>query len=267
MTEPLTPGAQNSTNAPLGHELVGSGPSHVLIMNDWLCDTSTWNGARAYFDVARFTFALADLRGYGRSRGRAGAFTVEEAAADVLALADALAWTRFAIVGHSMSALVALHLAQQHADRIARAVVLTPPPPAGFGADEATLSASRALALADEATTMAFFAQRFDARLSPAWASFKAARFRACADPSAAAGYVAMFARDGLPDQATRISVPVLAITGEQDAPPMRSDAVTRALSPLCAELVVTPLADSGHYPMQELPPLTVALVERFLGN
>jgi len=38
-------------------------------------------------------------------------------------------------------------------------------------------------------------------------------------------------------------------------------------VGPLCAQLVITPLADSGHYPMQEMPPLTVALVERFLGG
>jgi hypothetical protein len=28
----------------------------------------------------------------------------------------------------------------------------------------------------------------------------------------------------------------------------------------------VTALADFGHHPMQEMPPLTVALVERFLA-
>ena len=58
---------------------------------------------------------VVDLRGYGRSRGRTGAFTLEEAAADVLALGDALGLTRFAVVGHSMSPLVALHLAPHHA--------------------------------------------------------------------------------------------------------------------------------------------------------
>lgn len=31
------------------------------------------------------------------------------------------------------------------------------------------------------------------------------------------------------------------------------------------AELAVTALADVGHYPMEEMPPLTVALIERFL--
>ncbi|HET7539739.1 MAG TPA: alpha/beta hydrolase [Polyangiaceae bacterium] len=251
----------------LGHELVGSGPARVLILNDWLCDTSTWDGARAFLDVARFTFAFVDLRGYGRSRGRTGAFTVDEAASDVLALADALGWARFAIVGHSMSALVALHLAQHAADRIPRAVVLTPPPPTGFGADEAMIAASRALALADDATRFSLLQQRFGSRLSPGWLSSKVSRWGACADRTAAAGYVAMFARDGLPDPGAPIRIPVLAITGEQDAPPMRQAAVEQGLSPLCAELVVTPLADSGHYPMQEMPPLTVALVEHFLSS
>jgi 3-oxoadipate enol-lactonase len=250
---------------PLGHELVGTGATRVVVMNDWLCDTSTWDGARPYLDGTRFTFAFADLRGYGRSRGRTGAFTVEEAASDVLALADALGWTELAVVGHSMSSLVALHLAQGHAGRVRRVVVITPPPPAGFGVDDATLEASRALALADDATRSSAIEQRFATRLSSGWTKYKAARWLACADPAAAAGYVAMFARDGLPDPAGPIAVPVLAITGEQDAPPMRREAVLENLSPLCAELAVTALADVGHYPMQEMPPLTVALIERFL--
>jgi 3-oxoadipate enol-lactonase len=249
----------------LGYELLGAGPLRVLIMNDWLCDTSTWDDARKFLDRARFTFVFADLRGYGRSRGRAGAFTVEEAAADVLELATTLEWTRFAVVGHSMSALVALHLAQHHADRVERVALLAPPPPTGFGADDATLEASRSLALADDATRLAVFEQRFGQRLSPAWTKYKAGQWRDRADPVAAAGYVAMFARDGLPDPSARIAIPVLALTGEQDAPPMRREAVTRALAPLCERFELTALADSGHYPMQELPPLTVALVERFL--
>lgn len=258
-----------STPSPtlLGYERFGTGAIHVVVTNDWLCDTSTWDGAKAYLDGERFTYAFVDLRGYGRSKGRAGAFTLLEAAADVLALTTALGWERFAIVGHSMSALVALHLAQQHPDCVARAVVLTPPPPTSFGADDAAIAASRGLALADEATRTALFLQQFGARLSPGWARYKEARWRACADAQAAAAYVTMFARDGLPDPTTPVNVPVLAITGERDMPPMRAEAVTRALRPLCPQLTVTPLADCGHYPMQEMPPLTVALLERFVGG
>jgi hypothetical protein len=32
------------------------------------------------------------------------------------------------------------------------------------------------------------------------------------------------------------------------------------------SRLIVVPFTDSGHYPMQEMPPLLVAHVERFLS-
>ncbi len=76
-----------------------------------------------------------------------------------------------------------------------------------------------------------------------------------------------MFARDGLPDPTGTLAARVLAVTGEQDNEIMRREAVTKLLAPLCERLVVTPLADSGHYPMQEAPPLLVTIVERFLAG
>lgn len=250
----------------LGYEIVGTGASHVIVLNDWLCDTSTWDGARVYLDTTRFTWAFADLRGYGKSRTRDGAFTVAEGAADVIELADALGWTQFAIVGHSMSALVAMELAQHHAGRITRVVAITPAPPTGFGGDEARLEPSRALALGDDAARASFFSTRFGQHLSPGWAAFKAARWRATSDPAAAAAYVAMFGRDGLPDPTARIAAPMLAIAGERDVEPMRAAAVTAVLSPICERLEVVALAEVGHYPMQEMPPFVVATLERFLS-
>jgi 3-oxoadipate enol-lactonase len=249
----------------IGHEKLGSGPRAVLILHDWLCDTSTWDGARDYLDPIAFTWVFADLRGYGRSVGLAGKFDLAEAASDVIALADGLGWQRFVIVGHSMSSLVALHLAQQLPERIERAVVLTPPPPRGFGADDATLDAMRTVARGDDVQRLRTLKTMWGDRLSDRWLAFKAARWRSRAEPEAVAGYVTMFARDGLFDPAAKIVVPVLAVTGEQDAELMRSESVTKLLTPLCAQLVVHPLADCGHYPMQEAPPLLVTTLERFL--
>jgi pimeloyl-ACP methyl ester carboxylesterase len=251
----------------IGYDKVGSGTLGVIVLNDWMCDTSTWDCARDYLDKGSFTWTFADLRGYGRSIDRRGMFTVAEAAADVVSLADTLGWRRFAIVGHSMSSLIALHLAQHLPDRIDRAVVLTPPPPTGFGVDDATLDALRAIARSDDSERIRSLKARWGNRLSEHWIRFKAARWRACADPEAVAGYVAMFARDGLPNPTASITIPLLAVTGEQDAEIMRREAVTRSLAPLCERLVVAPLADCGHYPMQEAPPLLVTILERFLAG
>lgn len=252
------------TQALLGYASLGCGPLHVLVLNDWLCDTSTWDGARPYLDTQQFSWVFADLRGYGRSRALSGEFTLREAAEDILALVDHLGWERFSLVGHSMSTLITMHLAQRCA-RLARIVLITPPPPRGFGADDAWLRESQATA-ADDDKRAAMVRERFSTgRLSPGWARFKSERFVATSDPGAAAAYIPLYARDGLPEPERPIPVPVLAITGEQDMPLMRREVVNQALAPLCAELEVAALTESGHYPMQEMPPLTVALIERFL--
>ncbi len=251
----------------LGHELVGSGKVCVIVLNDWMGDTSTWDGARPYLDLETFTWAFADLRGYGRSREQPGRFDLQEAAGDVLALADGLGWERFSLVGHSMSTLVALHLSQHHPARITRTVLVTPPPPTGFGADDATLESLRAVARGDDQLRLRALQASQGNRLSAGWLKDKLSRWRASASPDAVAAYAEMFARRGLSDPHSTVEVPVMAVTGEQDAEPMRSAAVQQLLAPLCARLTVKAIVESGHYPMQETPPLLVALVERFLAG
>jgi len=251
----------------IGHTTAGGGPRAVVVLHDWLGDTSSWDGARAYLDCVDFTWTFADLRGYGRSKGQAGHFTVEEAAADVIDLADSLGWEQFSIVGHSMSCLVALLLAQQRADRIDRSIVLTPPPPTGFGADEARLELLRGVARGDDSKRMSFLRSRNGDRLPEGWFRRKVERWRSGADPEAVAGFVAMFASRGLPDPGSAIAGPVLAVTGEQDVEPMRGEAVARVLTPICSRLFVKSLADCGHYPMEEAPPLLVSIMESFLAR
>lgn len=249
----------------LGFDLYGAGSQRIIVLNDWLCDTSTWDPAQPYLDSSTFTWAFADLRGYGRSRALRGECAVEEGASDVLALADHLRWERFTIIGHSMSTLVASHLAQTAPDRITSAVLLTPPPPSSFGYDDGTHAALRAVALGDDERRMKALEVMLGSRLSAGWRRFKIDRWRATSEPEMVAGYLAMFGVRGLPDRSTAITRPVLALTGEEDAPPMRRASVERLFAPLCAKLELASIAESGHYPMQECPPRLVALVEDFL--
>jgi pimeloyl-ACP methyl ester carboxylesterase len=251
----------------LGYDVFGSGSRSVIVMNDWVSDTSSWDGARQYLDGERNRWVFADLRGYGRSIGQRGEYTLLEAAADVLALADALDLQKFVIVGHSMSSLIALHLAQQPAARVSRAVLITPPPPSGLGMDAAGVASMEATGGGDDAQRLGALRAMSGERLDDGWARYKVRRWRETATPAAAAAYSRMFTSAGVPNPSAPVAVPVLAIAGEQDFPGMRSAAVKELFGGICRQLTVAGISDSGHYPMQETPALFASLVQQFLAS
>ena len=252
----------------LGHEKIGAGVVNVIVMNDWMADTSTWDPAKPYLDLEEFTWVFADLRGYGRSKMLLGPFDLKQSVTDILTLADHLGWRKFSIVGHALSTLIAMHLAQHHAHRIERAIVLAPIPPAGLGTEKTMLEAVRKIDSSHNKRRIEVLTERWGNRLSKGWVKFKAARWRSTSTPDAVADYSRMF-EDGLPDPKAILDIPVLAITGEEDQIEVsRSAAVSKLLGPIAKNLTIVPFVQCSHYPMQELPPLTVATVERFLqGN
>jgi 3-oxoadipate enol-lactonase len=71
----------------------------------------------------RFHLVAADLRGHGRGIRAATPFTLEDAADDVVALADALGIGRFVPVGYSMGGPIAQLVWRRHHDRVAGLVM------------------------------------------------------------------------------------------------------------------------------------------------
>jgi pimeloyl-ACP methyl ester carboxylesterase len=91
-------------------------------------DHSVWALQSRYFAYhGRSVFAI-DLPGHGRSGGDAHA-SVQEIAAWLVALLDALAIGRAAFVGHSLGALATLELAARNPDRVSRIALLGPSAP------------------------------------------------------------------------------------------------------------------------------------------
>ena len=65
-----------------------------------------------------YTCATFDNRGMGRSQPHVGALTIEQMAADAVAIMDALGWESAHVVGHSMGGLIAQHLAVSARTRV-----------------------------------------------------------------------------------------------------------------------------------------------------
>lgn len=82
--------------------------------------------------LSQFTVALYDQRGQGRSDKPPAPYTMLDYANDAIAVADALAWDHFHLVGYSFGGMVAQEVAIRHPNRIDR-LVLAASTPGGSG--------------------------------------------------------------------------------------------------------------------------------------
>jgi len=253
--------------ADLGFTSYGNGPIRVLVLHDWFCDHSSWDAALPYLTPARFTYIFADLRGYGASREIEGSYTLEEAAGDVIALANKLGWTRFSLIGHSMSGLIVQRILQLAPDRIERMVAITPAPPAGMGLDQPTVDLFRSIALANDEERFSAVGPMWGTRLSETWTRYKLRRWRETATPVAVAKYVELWGCSDISQGARGIETPILIIAAAQDAPPFQASALEASMLPYYPNARMMSLVESGHYPMQEQPPLLTTTIERFMGE
>ena len=110
------------------HVSIGSGDHHVLAVHGWFGSSRGWGSLPEFLDRSTYTYAFMDLRGYGGRKQIAGEFTMAEAAADAIALADELGWDRFSVIGHSMGGKVAHQMLLQAPDRVGKLIGLNPAP-------------------------------------------------------------------------------------------------------------------------------------------
>lgn len=102
----------------------GSGVPVVLIHGNW-ATSSWWEPVLARLPEGRRAFA-PDLRGRGKTRGRAADNAIPTLAADILAFADALEIDRFDLVGHSLGSAVAIEIGLSRPERLRSLVVVSP---------------------------------------------------------------------------------------------------------------------------------------------
>ena len=108
----------------------GSGPPIILI-HGYGGDLNNFLFNQPPLAEQHKTFAI-DLPGHGGSTKEVGEASIKSMAHTVLAFMDAKGIAKAHLAGHSMGGAVCLHLALDHADRVASATLLAP---AGLGSD------------------------------------------------------------------------------------------------------------------------------------
>ena len=241
---------------------VGQGPHPVIVLHGWFGDARAFEPIEPWLSGDAFSYVFMDYRGYGGMRDVVGAYSIDEIAQDTLALADALGFDRFSLVGHSMGGMAIERVAAWAPERV-RALVPVAAVPCGGVTPEPAARALLQGAAADLAKRRAIIDRSTGGRLPATWVQWKAAYSAAHSSVEAFAAYLPAWTDT---DFSALIDGrhPVLALVGEHD--PVFNEALMAATYlRRYAGATVEVLRNAGHYPMNETPLALVAAIERFL--
>nr|WP_309477096.1 alpha/beta fold hydrolase [Trinickia acidisoli] len=92
----------------------------------WFSDARGFSPLERALDRDQFTYICMDYRGYGDMQAVAGEYTIDEIANDALALADALGFETFSLIGHSMGGMVIERIAMLAPRRVRMLIPVAP---------------------------------------------------------------------------------------------------------------------------------------------
>jgi pimeloyl-ACP methyl ester carboxylesterase len=243
----------------------GSGPRKVIVMNGWLGCAPHWRPMLDALDADIAEVAVFDYRGCGTRRDVPGLYTFEEAAQDVLALADALGWPTFALVGHSMGGMAMQRVALAAPQRVQRMLGLAPVGAGGSRMDEGRVALFTS-AVQDVAVRARIVDFSTGQRLTRAFCEGVARDSWECNGSDAMASYLKEWTGAGFSERVRGLDLPVKVVVGEHD-PSITVESVGRSWQSDHPHAVIDVAANAGHYPMQEVPIATAALLQRWLTD
>jgi pimeloyl-ACP methyl ester carboxylesterase len=251
---------------PNSYVTVGSGDHQVLAIHGWFGSARGWSSFPEFIDPSAFTYAFMDLRGYGDRKDVAGEFTVDEVAADALAVADDLGWDRFSVVGHSMGGKFAHRVLLAAPDRVRALVGLNPVPAGATPFDEQgwALFSGAADNPGNRAAIIDFTT---GSKLTKTFINGVVQHSLDNSTVEAFAAYLQAWARSDFSAQAkVDTATPVKLIVGVND-PALSADVMEQTWRVFFPEAELTILPDAGHYPMFESPVSLATSIEEFLGR
>jgi pimeloyl-ACP methyl ester carboxylesterase len=242
----------------IAYESVGTGKPALLFIHGIFQDRSYFAGQQAHFSGRR-QVVTPDLRGHGDSSSTPEV-TIEDFAADVIAVADQAGLERVVLCGHSMGGAVALKVASARPDLVRGvamldAVVLFPEPVRQAGL------ARLVPALATEdwvAALHGFFRSQILDAGDPADLVARVTADVGRARPEFARTFFASLFASDYAEELKNAPCPLLYVHGKVPADLKR-------LAESRADALVGQAVGGGHYLMLTVPDQINAMLDRFL--
>jgi pimeloyl-ACP methyl ester carboxylesterase len=263
---PTSGNGRAETSVASSYVTVGSGDHHVLAIHGWFGSARGWGSLPEFLDGSAYTYVFMNLRGYGDRKEVTGEFTIDEAAADALAVADDLGWDRFSLVGHSMGGKIAHQVLLRAPDRVRTLVGLIPVPAGEMPFDEPSWALFSG-APAYPANRAAIIDFTTGNKLTKTFINHMVQHSLENSSVEAFAAYLPAWAKSDFTAQAkVDTATPVKLIVGVND-PTLSADVMEQTWRVFFPEAELTILPDAGHYPMFESPVSLATSIEEFLGR
>lgn len=246
----------------LGYETLGSGSHKIVILHDWLGCHDNYDPMLDYLDTETFQYVFIDLRGYGLSKHITGSYTAQQAAEDIIKVVDHLGWTKFHLVGHSMTGQVGLKIISLIEDRIQSYVAITPVPATSAHMPPEVIAGIKE-ALNTREGRVQMLSSMWGDRLSEQWLTFKVDRWLSQSTTEAAQGFLDMFASEDFSNELSNPQTQMLVVACEHDMEGFQPSDVLQGYGHYENASFAT-IDDSSHYPMQETPVLLASLLDGF---
>ena len=257
------PAALTDDGLSISYESAGEGPPNLLCMHGWGGSGRYFDATVQRLDLERVRAVTFDVRGHGSSDHAADGFTLDQLAADSLAVADHAGLDDFVVLGYSMGAKFGQYLALVAPERV-RGLILLAGCPAGT-IPVPTELADDWLSREGDPEGMADIARSYSSNpiepeLLERFGEDGAKVGRAALVGTLDACFATSFA-----DRVGDIAVPTLVIGGLHDSfftPDLMRNDVT---APLTGARLA--LLDAGHEIAIEVPQQLAALIEAFLAG
>lgn len=249
----------------IAHKQFGSGNEKVLVMHNWMGDSTSYDPILPYLNTKDYTYVFVDLRGYGHSKDMPGTYSVDEASTDAIQLINSLGWNKFHLIGHSMSGMIVQKIAVDNPTRVKSVVAITPVPACGSPVSQEMMDFFASAALDNDETAKACVNTLTSNRYTKAFAEKMVSSNRKWSTSEARLGYMKMFLHTDFSESVKGLQTPILVLFGEHDFD--GSEAFMRStFMKWYPNAQLDCCKGSGHYPMIETPLALIATIEKFLS-
>ena len=209
--------SENQSMEFIAHKQIGSGKEKVLVMHNWMGDSTSYDSMLPYLNTDDYTYVFVDLRGYGRSKEMQGTYSVEEASSDAIKLIDSLGWNKFHLIGHSMSGMIVQKIAVDNPSRVKSVVAITPVPACGSPGPKEMMDFFESVALNNDEAAMECVNTLTSNRYTKTFAKKMITDLRQRSTSEARLGYMNMFFHTDFSESVKGLRTPILVLFGEYD--------------------------------------------------